>query len=145
MSSMLSSFQESGGDEDNNKPTETGAMLVTEDAAASPQSTPAPEPDAEESAQEIQAASRADQPPGGTAEAIDANSKAHLFIFDSESQEEVGSQAALSDSLAPVPANVQPIVNTISPFSLTEAQLEEDKRSITQLMSETKQVTMDPS
>lgn len=148
----LSCFQQSGEDEAADNPTETEmknpaeteARLIPEDAAASPQSTPAPEPDPQESAEEIQAASNAFQPPEGTAEAIDANSKAHLFIFDSESQEEVGSQATSGDGLAPVLANLQPTENTIAAFLLTQAQLEEDKQRIMKLMSDTKQVMMHP-
>lgn len=149
----LSCFQQSGEDEATDNPTETEMKnpaetephLITEDAASSPQSTPVSEPDPQEAAQEVQAASNACRPPGGAAEAVDANSKAHLFIFDSESQEEVGSQATSGDGLAPVLANLQPTVNTISTFSLSQQQLEEDKRRITKLMSDTKQVMMHPS
>lgn len=149
----MSCFQQSGEDEaaDNpieaemKNPAETEPHPITEDAAGSPQSTPAPLSDPPESAQEIQSASNACQPPGGAAEAIDANSKAHLFIFDSESQEEAGSQAASGDGLAPVPANLKPTADAISAFSLTQAQLEEDKQSIRKLMSDTKQVMMHPS
>lgn len=142
----LSCLQQSGEDEaaDNTtetearSPAETEPRLITEDNAASPKLTPEPEP------QEIQAASNACRPPEGAAEANGANSKAHLFIFDSESQEEGGSQAAAGDGLSPVLANVHPTVNTISTFLLTQAQLEEDKRQITKLMNETKQVMMPP-
>lgn len=123
-----------------NNPTETEPRLITEDAAASPQSTPTPEPDPQESALEVQAASNARQPAGGTVEAIDANSKAHLFIFDSESQEEEGSQPTSGDGLASTLANLHPTANTT--FSLTQAQLEEDKRRITKLISDTKRVMM---
>lgn len=152
----MSCFQQSGEDEaaDNpaeavemRNPAETEAHPLTEDAAGSPQSTPeiAPHPDPQESAQEIQSASNACQRPGGAAAAVDANSKAHLFIFDSESQEEAGSQAASGDGLAPVSANLKPTADAISAFALTQAQLEEDKQSVTQLMSDTKQVMMHPS
>lgn len=151
----LSCFQQSGEDEaaDNpaeaemRNPSETEPHPIAEDAADSPQSTPeiTPLPDPQESAQKIQSTSHACQPPGGAAEAIDASSKAHLFIFDSESQEEAASQAASCDGLAPVSANLKPAADTISAFALTQAQLEEDKQSITQLMSDTKQVMMLPS
>lgn len=149
----LSCFQQSGEDEAADNPTETDMKnpaetephLVSESAAASPQSTPRPEAEPQASEQETQAASNACQPPGGSAEAIDAKSKAHLFIFDSESQEEVGFQAASGDGLAPVLANLQPTVKTASTFSMTQAQLEEDKQRITKLMSDTKQVMMHPS
>lgn len=147
----LSCFQQSGEDEAADKPAEaemrnpaeTEPRPIAEDAAGSPQSTPEiaalPDP------QEIQSTSNACQPPGGAAEAINANSKAHLFIFDSESQEEAASQAASGDGLAPASADLKPTADTISAFALTQAQLEEDKRSITQLMSDTKQVMMRPS
>lgn len=147
----LSCFQQSGEDEaaDNpaeaemRNPAETEPHPVTEDAAGSPQSAPeiAPLPDP----REIQSASNARQPPAGAAEAIDASSKAHLFIFDSESQEEAGSQAASGDGPAPAPANLKPTADAVSAFALTQAQLEEDKQSIRKLMSDTKQVMMHPS
>lgn len=152
MSSSLhfSCFQQSGEDDnpaeaEMKNPAGTEPQLITGDAADSAQSTSAPNPGPDPDPQESQSASNACQPPGGTAETIDANCKAHLFIFDSESQEEVGSQATSGDGLAPGSANLQPAVNNISAFSLTQAQLEEDKQRIRKLMSDTKQVMMHPS
>lgn len=107
----------------------------------SPQSTPGSEPGPQESLQEIQAPSNGCQPPGGSAEAVDATSKAHLFIFDSESQEVESSRVSSGDGLAPVRPNLQQAVNTISNISLTQDQLEVDKQGLTELMSETRQVS----
>ncbi|XP_011612302.2 telomeric repeat-binding factor 2-interacting protein 1 [Takifugu rubripes] len=120
-------------------PTETEPPLITEDTAASPQSTSEPETGPQESLQETQAPSNACQPPGGTVEAVDAMSRAHLFIFDTETQEEGGSQASSGDRLAPAGSNLQPPVKTISNVSPTQAQLEDDKQRLTELMCETKQ------
>lgn len=122
-------------------PTETEPPLITEDTAASPQSTSEPEAGPQESLQETQAPSNACQPPGGTVEAVDALSRAHLFIFDTETQEEGGSQASSGDRLAPAGSNLQPPVRTISNVSPTQAQLEDDKQRLTELMCETKQVS----
>lgn len=72
-------------------------------------------------------------------EAISATSKAHLFIFDSESQEEE-SQSVLADRTA-APVKPQPAVDKDSAFSLTQIQLEEDKQRIRELMEEANQVT----
>lgn len=122
-------------------PTETEPSVFTEDTAASPQSTPESEPGPQESLQEIQAPSNVCQPPGGSAEALDATSRAHLFIFDSESQEVESSQVSSGDGLAPVRPNLQQAVKTISNISLTQARLEADKQRLTELMSETRQVS----
>lgn len=122
-------------------PRETEPSVITEDTAASPQSTPESEPGPQESLQEIQAPSNGCQPPGGSAEAVDATSKAHLFIFDSESQEVESCQVSSGDGLAPVRPNLQQAVKTISNISLTQDQLEVDKQRLTELMSETRQVS----
>lgn len=122
-------------------PTETEPSLITEDTAASPQSTSEPEAGPQENLQETQAPSNACQPPGGTVDAVDAMSRAHLFVFDSETQEEGGSQASSGDCLAPAGSNLQPLVKTISNVSPTQAQLEDDKQRLTELMCETKQVS----
>lgn len=124
-------------------PPETAPPLITEDTAASPQSTPESEPGPQENPQETQAVCNALQPPEGAAEAVNATSKAHLFIFDNESQEE-DSQATSGDGPAPDGADPQPRVNTVATFSLTQAQLEDDKRRMEELMSETQQVTEAP-
>lgn len=122
-------------------PTETEPPLITEDTAASPQSTSEPEADPQENLQETQAPSNACQPPGGNIEAANALSRAHLFIFDSETQEEGGSQTSSGDRLAPAGSNLQPPVKTISNVSPTQAQLEDDKQRVMELMCETKQVS----
>ncbi|KAM7005793.1 telomeric repeat-binding factor 2-interacting protein 1 [Tautogolabrus adspersus] len=70
-------------------------------------------------------------------EAANATCKPHLFIFDSESQEE-DSQSVVGEDTA-APANQQLTVNKDAPYSLTQAQLEEDKRRITELMNQTNQ------
>lgn len=122
-------------------PTETEPPLITEDTAASPQSTSEPDAGPQENLQETQAPSNACQPPGGTIEAVDAMSRAHLFIFDSETQEEGGSPASSGDHLAPAGSDPQPPVKTTSNVSPTQAQLEDDKQRLTELMCETKQVS----
>lgn len=68
-----------------------------------------------------------------------ATTKAHLFIFDSESQEE-DSQSVYADCLA-APSNSQPMVDKGAAFSLTQTQLEEDKQRIRDLMKQTNQVS----
>ncbi|KAM8914748.1 telomeric repeat-binding factor 2-interacting protein 1 isoform 1-T2 [Spinachia spinachia] len=63
-------------------------------------------------------------------EAVDAASKVHLFIFDSESQED--SQSIIGDH--PVASSKPRAV-----LSLTQVQLDEDKQRIKELMSQTNQ------
>lgn len=62
-------------------------------------------------------------------------SKAHLFIFDSEPQED-DSQSVSSDRPA-APSEPQPTVNKDAAFSLTQDLLEEDKLRIRDLMNQT--------
>ncbi|XP_076617149.1 telomeric repeat-binding factor 2-interacting protein 1 isoform X2 [Chaetodon auriga] len=126
------------------QPTSTEPRLQTPDTAASAQAGPERGPGLQEKVPEAQASSSNRPPPTGCPEpaatepaAVSAASKAHLFIFDSESQEE-GSQSMFGDSTA-APANLQPTVNKDAAFSLTQVQLEEDKQRITELMRETKQ------
>ncbi|XP_070815075.1 telomeric repeat-binding factor 2-interacting protein 1 isoform X1 [Chaetodon trifascialis] len=126
------------------QPTSTEPRLQTPDTAASAQAGPERGPGLQEKVPEAQASSSNHPPPTGCPEpaatepaAVSAASKAHLFIFDSESQEE-GSQSMFGDSTA-APANLQPTVNKDAAFSLTQVQLEEDKQRITELMRETKQ------
>ncbi|KAI3369939.1 hypothetical protein L3Q82_024744, partial [Scortum barcoo] len=69
--------------------------------------------------------------------AVEETSKAHLFIFDSESQED-DSQSLVGNYTA-APANPQPTVIKDGAFSLTQDQLEEDKQRIRELMNKTKQ------
>lgn len=71
-------------------------------------------------------------------EAVDAPSKVHLFIFDSESQED--SQSIIGDH--PVaPSKPRAAVHTDAVLSLTQVQLDEDKQRIKELMSQTNQVS----
>ncbi|CAL8339820.1 unnamed protein product [Merluccius merluccius] len=63
--------------------------------------------------------------------------KPHLFIFDSESQEE-GCQPMDCDDAA-VPAGPAPISETAEVVSLNQAQLKEDMRRIRELMKQTNQ------
>ncbi|XP_051272058.1 telomeric repeat-binding factor 2-interacting protein 1 isoform X2 [Dicentrarchus labrax] len=66
--------------------------------------------------------------------AVKATSKAHLFIFDNESQEE-DSESVVGDNIS----NLQPRVNKDAAFSLTQVQLEEDKQLIRELMKQANQ------
>lgn len=72
-------------------------------------------------------------------EPVAATSKAHLFIFDNESQED-DSQSVFVDCLA-APSSPQPTVDKDAAFSLTQSQLEEDKQRIRDLMNQTNQVS----
>lgn len=145
----LSCVQESDADQldsDNppepeiKNPKEMAPPPITEDTAASPQSTLESEPGPPENPPETQAVANGLQPPEGAAEAVDATSEAHLFIFDNESQEE-DSQATSGDGPAPDGANRQPRVNAVATYSLTQTQLEDDKRRMEELMNETQQVS----
>ncbi|XP_037303719.2 telomeric repeat-binding factor 2-interacting protein 1 isoform X2 [Pungitius pungitius] len=72
-------------------------------------------------------------------EADDAASKVHLFIFDSESQED--SQSIIGDRPA-APSKPRAVVNNDDDggvLSLTQVQLDEDKQRIKDLMSQTNQ------
>lgn len=77
-------------------------------------------------------------PKPAATEAVHVASRAHLFIFDSESQEE-DSQSLIGDSTA---AAAQPAVNNNAAPSLTQAQLEEDKQRIRDLMNQTNQASI---
>ncbi|KAL3978349.1 gamma-aminobutyric acid receptor subunit pi [Sarotherodon galilaeus] len=68
-------------------------------------------------------------------EAVGTTSKAHLFIFDSESQED-DSQSVIGERPA-APSEPQPTVNKDAAFSLTQDLLEEDKLRIRDLMNQT--------
>ncbi|XP_030585579.1 LOW QUALITY PROTEIN: telomeric repeat-binding factor 2-interacting protein 1-like [Archocentrus centrarchus] len=70
-------------------------------------------------------------------EAVGATSKAHLFIFDSESQED-DSQSVIGDRSV-APSNPQPTVKKGAAPSLTQDLLEEDKQRIRDLMNQTDQ------
>ncbi|XP_008288153.1 telomeric repeat-binding factor 2-interacting protein 1 [Stegastes partitus] len=73
--------------------------------------------------------------PAAAPEAVGAASNAHLFIFDSESQEE-DSQSVVGDRPA---AASNPTADKDAAFSLTQVQLEEDKQLIRELMNRTDQ------
>lgn len=108
------------------------------------ESSPEPEPGLQEKVQESQASGSSSPSAAGCSdpvipEAISATSKAHLFIFDSESQEEE-SQSVLADHAA-APDKPQPAADKDPAFSLTQIQLEEDKQRIRELMEGTNQVT----
>lgn len=72
--------------------------------------------------------------------AVTAASKAHLFIFDSESQENE-SQSIFCDRAA-APDKPQQTNITDSAQPLSQIQLEEDKQRIRRLMKETNQVSI---
>lgn len=78
------------------------------------------------------------QPP--VSDPICAFSRAHLFIFDSESQQD-DSQSMVGESSA-APNHPQPSVDKDAAFSLTQTQLEEDKQRIRELMNQTNQVSV---
>lgn len=125
-------------------PVDPEPPLPTPDTAATTESDPEPEPGLQEKVQETQAPGSLSPSPAGCSdpaipEAVSATSKAHLFIFDSESQEEE-SQSVLADHTA-APVKPQPAADKDSAFSLTQIQLEEDKQRIRELMEDTNQVT----
>lgn len=147
---------QSGEDEtpDLQNPTETATKqltsteppLPTSDTAAdaaSTQSNPEHGLRLQENTQETQASSgnclpKTGGPEPAATEAVNATSKAHLFIFDSESQED-DSQSIVGDN--PVaPSKPQPTVNRDAALSLTQVHLEEDKQRIKELMNQTNQV-----
>ncbi|KAM9860143.1 telomeric repeat-binding factor 2-interacting protein 1 isoform 1-T2 [Aulostomus maculatus] len=70
-------------------------------------------------------------------EPVHANCKVHLFIFETESQEEDSQSITGEEAVAPV--NPPPAENKDAVLSLTQAHLEEDKQRIRELMSHTKQ------
>ncbi|XP_078139552.1 telomeric repeat-binding factor 2-interacting protein 1 [Centroberyx gerrardi] len=108
--------------------------------AAAPQSAPGHAPSLQESRQEVQASSKDPQPETGCpvpapSEPVPSTSKAHLFIFESESQEE---ESDVGDNTA-APSVPQPLMNKDAAISLTQMQLEEDKQRIRGLMKQTNQ------
>lgn len=72
--------------------------------------------------------------------AAPAASKAHLFIFDRESQD-VESQSILAERTA-APARPREAASADSARSLSQMQLEEDRQRLRKLMEETKQVSV---
>lgn len=124
------------------QPTLTEPPLPTPDTAAdaaSTQSNPEQGPDLQENVRETPASSSNSLPEPAAAqpaaaEAVRAASKVHLFIFDSESQED-DSQSIIA------PSNPKPAVKKNAAVSLTQIQLEEDKKRITELMNQTNQVS----
>ncbi|XP_033994764.1 telomeric repeat-binding factor 2-interacting protein 1 [Trematomus bernacchii] len=77
-------------------------------------------------------------PEPAAAEGVRSSSKAHLFIFDSETQEEEDSQSVIGPSRE-APSRPEAAVNKDAAFSLTQVQLEEDKQRIKKLMKQTGQ------
>ncbi|CAG5979713.1 unnamed protein product [Menidia menidia] len=110
------------------------------DSAADPPSEAGPGPQG--NVQTSQTSSDGCVPDTGSAgpsavEPVRAASKPHLFIFDSESQEEASQRVAAESSTAP--SNQQPDVNGGTALSLTQLQLEEDKQRIRELINQTGQ------
>ncbi|KAK9528811.1 hypothetical protein VZT92_012954 [Zoarces viviparus] len=117
------------------QPTSTEPPLPTSDTAADVVPTPStPEhgPSLQEDTQEAEASTSSRPPKTGCPEP--AASKVHLFIFDSESQED--SESIIGPA---APAKPQPTVNKGAALSLTQVQLEEDKQRIKELMIQTNQ------
>ncbi|KAM4582404.1 telomeric repeat-binding factor 2-interacting protein 1 [Fundulus diaphanus] len=121
------------------QPSDTSADLPC--AQANPATGPSPQ----ETIPETRASCSNRVPNTGSPEAgaarptvsgpISAPSKAHLFIFDSESQQD-DSQPVVGEGSA-APARPQPSEDAA--FSLTQVQLEEDRQRIRELMNQTKQ------
>ncbi|XP_034389606.1 telomeric repeat-binding factor 2-interacting protein 1 [Cyclopterus lumpus] len=126
------------------QPTSTEPPLRTSDTASDVVSTPSnPEhgPIPQENMQVAEASSSTFLPKTGCPEpaaneAVNAASKAHLFIFDSESQED--SQSIIGDNPVAL-SKPQSTVNKDAALSLTQVQLEEDKQRIKALMNQTNQ------
>ncbi|KAI4827240.1 hypothetical protein KUCAC02_030650 [Chaenocephalus aceratus] len=78
------------------------------------------------------------QPPA-TAEGVRSSSKAHLFIFNSETQEEEEDSQSVIGPSREAPSRPEAAVNKDAAFSLTQVQLEEDKQRIKKLMKQTGQ------
>ncbi|XP_071350047.1 telomeric repeat-binding factor 2-interacting protein 1-like [Trachinotus anak] len=146
---------ESAEDEapDLHDPTETAAIKPTSaeplpppsDTAAGPastQSNPETGPSLQEKAQQNQALSsncapETDCPEPAASEAAHTASRAHLFIFDNESQKE-DSQSLIGDNTTALSKPPPPANKDAAP-SLTQVQLEEDKQRIRELMNQTNQ------
>lgn len=148
---------ESESDKDPDVPDETAATSTEpgipprSDSAADPaplQFNPKPasclqenmeEPQASRSNSEAEASSSkpAVTEPAAVSKTVNAASKAHLFIFDSESQED-DSQSLVGAHPAAV-SNPELTMNKDAAFSMTQTQLEEDKQRIRELMNQTDQ------
>ncbi|XP_069391435.1 telomeric repeat-binding factor 2-interacting protein 1 isoform X2 [Paralichthys olivaceus] len=74
-------------------------------------------------------------------EAFHAASRAHLFIFDTESQEEDSHPLTCDNATALF--NPQPLVNKDAAPSITQVQLEEDMQQLRALMKQTNQDLVD--
>lgn len=128
--------------------TLTESQVPAADTAAEdapPQSHPEGGPVPQENGAEAQACTSNHLPetscpePAAT-DPLPSTSKAHLFIFDSESQEEE-SQSVLGDDTAAPSIPQPPQTEDVEP-SLTQVQLEKDKQRIRELMSQTNQVSI---
>lgn len=107
-------------------------------------SSPDPGPSFQGKAQQPQALSSGHTtetgcPEPAASEAEQVASRAHLFIFDKESQEE-DSQTLLGDDAAALSRPQPPVKCTDAAFSLTQVQLEEDVQRVKNLMNQTNQV-----
>uniref|UniRef100_A0A3Q3IZH0 Telomeric repeat-binding factor 2-interacting protein 1 n=1 Tax=Monopterus albus TaxID=43700 RepID=A0A3Q3IZH0_MONAL len=103
--------------------TSTEPPVPPSDTPADPsstQSSPQPRPSLQMNVQDAHKASRA-----------------HLFIFDSDSQED-DTQSPGDNTAAPA----KPYVNEDAALPLTQVQLEEDRERIIELMDQTKQVSV---
>ncbi|XP_008406782.1 telomeric repeat-binding factor 2-interacting protein 1 [Poecilia reticulata] len=120
------------------------------DSSADPpgaQSNPEAEPSTQVAGPQTQSSSsncvpNTDAPDAGSvqqpvSEVISSPSKAHLFIFDSESQVE-DSQSVVGQGSA-APHHPQRSEDKDAAFSLTQTELEEDKQRIRELMAQTNQ------
>ncbi|XP_012736850.2 LOW QUALITY PROTEIN: telomeric repeat-binding factor 2-interacting protein 1 [Fundulus heteroclitus] len=121
------------------QPSDTSADLPC--AQANPATGPSPQ----EPVPETRASCSIRVPNTGSPEAgaarptasgpVSAPSKAHLFIFDSESQQDDSQPVVGEGSAAPS----HPQRSGDAAFSLTQVHLEEDKQRIRELMNQTKQ------
>ena len=135
--------------------TETGATSTEclpspSDTAADPQVNPESGPSPKENTQETRASSDSCVPDTvspdpaaaepAVSEPVSVTSKAHLFIFDSDSQLE-DSQTVDRDPLA-APSSPRHTGNQDAALSLTQVQVEEDQQRIKELMNQTRRVSV---
>lgn len=127
LTKALTPPSDTASDPGSSKSNPEPAPILHKEAPRTPRPGATPHKDAPQTPRPGPPAAAAAEPPA---------SKAHLFIFDSESQE----QASQSIFGSAAPSNPEPTVNKASTLSLTQAQLEEDKQRIRALMKQTKQV-----
>ncbi|XP_045932272.1 telomeric repeat-binding factor 2-interacting protein 1 [Micropterus dolomieu] len=127
-------------------PTATGTIqpILTDSTSdtAEPVSTQSNNrygPSLQEEVQETQTSTSSSLPQTRCPEPVATKaSEAHLFIFDSESQEE-DSQSIVGESTVALAKQQPRIDKDDAAFSLTQVQLEENKQRIRELMNKTKQ------